>query len=102
MAKPAGQPAAPRVKSEPAAKGQPAVKPAAKKPAVVEGIGINELAADLNRTPKSVRASIRRVKGGAQVGQGGRYRWTSKSDPEYKSLLKELSAVKTSEETVDA
>lgn len=75
-------------------------KPAVKKPAttekpavkaVVEGVGIKDLAADLGKEPRSVRASIRRLKGGAQVGQGGRYSWASKSDPEYKELLSELS-----------
>jgi hypothetical protein len=88
-------------KEKPAVK-QPASKPAAKKPATTEkaidkGVGLKDLAADLgDKDPKTVRARIRRIKGGAQVGQGGRYRWESKSDPEYKELLKELT-VKESE-----
>jgi hypothetical protein len=65
-------------------------EPAKEKPAKPAGVGIHELAADLGRTPRSVRASIRRIKGGPQVGQGGRYSWNSKTDPAYKSLLKEL------------
>lgn len=69
-------------------------KPAAEesKPAVAPGVGITELSAALGRTPKSVRASIRRMKGGAQVGQGGRYRWESEKDPEYVKLLADLQA----------
>ena len=63
-------------------------KPAAKPAATAEGgVTLKDLAADLNKDPKSVRAAIRRHKGGAQVGQGGRYRWASKSDPEYKELV---------------
>lgn len=66
-------------------------KPAAKKPALAEGVGIKDLAADLGgKDVKTVRARIRRIKGGAQVGQGGRYRWDSKADPEYKELLTKL------------
>ena len=60
---------------------KPAEKPAAEKPAVKEGITLKDLASELGRDPKAVRASIRRIKGGAQVGQGGRYHWDSKSDP---------------------
>lgn len=82
------------------AKGKPAStkKPAAKKPATQDkvGVGITELAADLGRDPRSVRASIRRMKGGAQVGRGGRYSWKSKSDPKYKAMLKDLQAPTTS------
>ena len=67
---------------------KPAEKPAAK-PAVKNegGVTLKDLAADLGRDPKSVRAAIRRNKGGAQVGQGGRYHWGSKADPEYKELI---------------
>lgn len=88
------------VKEKPAVK-KPASKPAATKPATTEkaidkGVGLKDLAADLDKPEKAVRARIRRIKGGAQVGQGGRYRWESKSDPEYKELLKELT-VKESE-----
>lgn len=79
-------------KTKPATKQvKPAVKkPATEKPAVVKGVGIKELAADLDRTPKSVRAAIRRIKGGPQVGKGGTYNWPSKSSAEYKALLKQL------------
>ena len=82
---------------------KPAVKPAAKEvePAVAPGVGITELSATLGRTPKSVRASIRRIKGGAQVGQGGRYRWDSETDPEYVSLLAELQAPSKADEDED-
>jgi len=76
---------------KPAAKEKPAVK------ATVSGVGIKELAADLGKEPRTVRASIRRLKGGAQVGQGGRYHWESKSDPEYKELLDSLSKSSKSE-----
>lgn len=69
---------------------KPASKPAASKPAVTEGVTLKDLAKDLGREPKSVRAAIRRIKGGAQVGQGGRYSWTSKDSKEYKDLLAEL------------
>lgn len=86
-----------KTKTKPADTEQPATKqPASKeKPATKRaegGVGIKELAADLGSNPKSVRARIRRFKGGAQVGQGGRYNWASKSDPEYKALLKELTS----------
>lgn len=83
-------------KAKPATKDKPATKskPANAKPASQDGIGIKELAADLEREPRAVRAAIRRLKGGAQVGQGGRYSWKSKSDPEYVSLRKELSTPK--------
>lgn len=66
---------------------KPAEKPATKQEG---GVTLKDLAADLGRDPKSVRAAIRRHKGGAQVGQGGRYRWNSKSDPEYKELVAAL------------
>lgn len=69
---------------------KPAVKPAAEEPAAQEGVVLKDLAADLGRDPKSVRAAIRRLKGGAQVGQGGRYRWDSKSDPAYVEILTAL------------
>ena len=68
-------------------------KPAAEQPAVDPGVGIKELSTLLGRTPKSVRASIRRLKGGAQVGQGGRYRWDSTEDPDFKDLVTKLSKV---------
>jgi hypothetical protein len=69
--------------TKPATKGQkPAEKPA--------GIGIKEVAAKLGRDEKSLRASIRRVRGGAQVGKGGRYEWKSFSDPDLVKLFKEL------------
>jgi len=86
---------------------KPATKPAAKKPAktekpavkeAVSGVGLKDLAADLGKDPKTVRARIRRLKGGAQVGQGGRYHWDSKSDPDYKALVAELSKSKETAE----
>jgi hypothetical protein len=67
-------------------------KPAVAKPAAPEGVGIKELAKDLNRTPKSVRAAIRRLKGGPQVGKGGRYHFESKKDPAYQDLFKALAS----------
>lgn len=70
---------------------KPATKPAAKQPAVDKGVGIKELSDALGRTPKSVRASIRKLRGGAQVGQGGRYRWDSTEDPDFKALLNDLN-----------
>jgi len=78
------------------AKEQPAktAKPATTKPAADTGVGIKELAATLGRTPKSTRASIRRLRGGAQVGQGGRYRWDSTEDPDFKDLVSKLSSSK--------
>jgi hypothetical protein len=79
---------------------QPAEKPAAKSEKPAAGVGIAELAHDLGRDPKAVRAAIRRLRGGAQVGQGGRYEWSSKTDPDYKQLLTELSA-KKGKETVE-
>lgn len=83
--------------TKPAAQKKPAAKPAVKKPAgektvEPEGVGIKELAAKLNRDPKSVRASIRRLKGGAQVGRGGRYRWESEADPAFVELYDKLSS----------
>lgn len=90
--------------SKPASETKPAAKkPAAKeKPAAREnppGVGIKDLASDLGTDNfKAVRARIRRFKGGAQVGQGGRYRWDSKSDPEYKELVKGLKAGVKSDE----
>lgn len=87
---------------------KPASKPAAEKPAASEkpakqkvegGVGIKDLAADLGaKDTKTVRARIRRLRGGAQVGQGGRYHWDSKSDPDYKELLKELSPKQSGKE----
>lgn len=78
---------------KPAAKGKkPATgkaKPATKKPAD-KGIGIAEVAKKLNMTPKSLRAAIRRKRGGAQVGKGQQYRWTSFADKDLVKLMKEL------------
>ncbi len=79
--------------TQPAAK--PAAKPAEPKPA--EGVTLKDLAAMLQRNPKSVRAAIRRIKGGAQVGQGGRYHWASTSDPEFVELLGKLKGEKKEE-----
>lgn len=76
------------------------VKPATEKPAAPEGVGIKELATDLNRNPKSVRAAIRRLRGGGpQVGKGGRYTWKSRKDPAYVEVFKALS---TKQEKADA
>jgi hypothetical protein len=71
-----------------------AKQPATKQPAADTGVGIKELSAALGRTPKSTRASIRRLRGGAQVGQGGRYRWDSTEDPDFQELLTKLSTSK--------
>lgn len=88
-------------KAKPAKGDKPATaKPA--KPASQDGIGIKELAADLEKEPRAVRAAIRRLKGGAQVGQGGRYTWKSKSDPEYVALRKELSTPKVAVKEEDS
>lgn len=71
---------------------KPADKPANEKPANDGGVTLKDLATDLGgKDPKALRARIRKLKGGAQVGQGGRYRWNNKSDPEYKELLAQLS-----------
>jgi hypothetical protein len=74
-------------------KEQPAKKtqPAKEKPATDTGVGIKELSAVLGRSPKSVRAAIRRLRGGPQVGQGGRYRWDSVEDPDFKELVTALT-----------
>jgi hypothetical protein len=69
-------------------------QPATKQPAAEAGVGIKELSAALGRTPKSTRASIRRLRGGAQVGQGGRYRWDSTEDPDFQDLVTKLSSSK--------
>lgn len=81
------------------ARKQPATKtqPAATKPATQEGVGVKRLAEIVGRTPKSVRASIRRIKGGAQVGQGGRYHWDSEKDPEFMELVAKLTSSTASE-----
>jgi hypothetical protein len=77
-----------------AAKPAATKQPAAKQPAADTGVGIKELSAALGRTPKSTRASIRRLRGGAQVGQGGRYRWDSTEDPDFQDLVTKLSSSK--------
>jgi hypothetical protein len=84
-----------RATKQPAAE-KPAVtnEPATKEAKVDTGVGIKELSAILGRTPKSTRASIRRLRGGAQVGQGGRYRWDSVEDPDFKDLLDNLNPKK--------
>lgn len=66
-------------------------KPAAKSEKPAQGVTLKDLASDVDRTPKSVRAAIRRHLGGAQVGQGGRYSWPSKKDKQYQELVKVLS-----------
>jgi hypothetical protein len=77
---------------------QPAKQPAKEQPAADNGVGIKALSSILGRTDKSVRASIRRLRGGAQVGQGGRYRWDSVEDPDFKDLVAKLSASKDEDE----
>jgi len=68
------------------------VKPATDEQKPATGVGIKDLAADLGRDPRSTRAAIRRLKGGAQVGKGKRYVWPSKSDKGYKELVTALKA----------
>jgi hypothetical protein len=72
-------------------------KPATKEAKVDTGVGIKELSSILGRTPKSTRASIRRLRGGAQVGQGGRYRWDSVEDPDFKALVNDLTPKATTD-----
>jgi hypothetical protein len=67
-------------------------QPAETEPAVKEGFGIKDLAADLGKSEKATRAAIRRHLGGAQVGQGGRYHWDSKEDAQYVELLSALGS----------
>lgn len=76
-----------RATKQPAAEAKPATKEAK----TDAGVGIKELSAILGRTPKSTRASIRRLRGGAQVGQGGRYRWDSVEDPDFQALVNDLT-----------
>lgn len=83
-----------RAKTQPATKPAVNEQPATKEAKVDTGVGIKELSAILGRTPKSTRASIRRLRGGAQVGQGGRYRWDSVEDPDFKALVDELTPKK--------
>jgi transposase-like protein len=68
-----------------------ASKPAATESATEMGVGIKRLAEIVGRNPKSVRASIRRLRGGAQVGQGGRYSWPSEKDADFQELVTKLS-----------
>jgi hypothetical protein len=73
-------------------------KPATQKPAVAKkaeskGITLKDVAEKLNRDPKSVRASIRRILGGAQVGKGKRYLWSSWDDKQLKALMSDLTKV---------
>lgn len=63
-------------------KAQPAEQPAT-------GKTVKDLAKALGRDPKSVRAAIRRLRGGgAQVGRGNRYNFDEK---EYGELMDSLS-----------
>jgi pyruvate/2-oxoglutarate dehydrogenase complex dihydrolipoamide acyltransferase (E2) component len=71
---------------------KPAAKPAAEKPAVAEGLTLRDLAEKVGKDPKAVRRQIRKIRGGAQVGQGGRYHWTSESDPDFKELVVKLTS----------
>jgi hypothetical protein len=86
-----------RTKKQPASKQPAATKPAkAEKPA--EGsVSLKDLAEFLNREPKSLRASIRRIMGGPQVGKGGRYSWTSWDDEELKDLIGNLTKASANE-----
>ena len=78
---------------KPAATKKPAVaKPAASKPAAGNGVTLSMVAEKLGRDPKSVRASIRRIRGGSQVGRGSRYGWTSWKDSDLVDLMKELGS----------
>ena len=75
---------------------KPATKPAVKKPATKQvrkkgTVGIKDIAAKLDRDEKSVRASIRRILGGPQVGKGGRYSWSSWDDKQLKKLMADLT-----------
>jgi hypothetical protein len=70
---------------------QPATKPASDDTTASTGVGIKELAEKLQRDPKSVRASIRRLNGGPVVGQGGRYHWESEEDPAFVAILEKLT-----------
>lgn len=67
-------------------------KPASKetKPAEQPATGktVKDLAKALGRDPKSVRAAIRRLRGGPQVGRGNRYNFDEK---EYGELMDALS-----------
>lgn len=78
-------------------KQKPAVeaKPATTEQKPATGVGIKDLAADLGRDPRSTRAAIRRLRGGAQVGKGKRYVWASKSDKDYKALVAALKGKAT-------
>jgi hypothetical protein len=93
------QPAA-KTRKQPA-KGE-AKQPATKQPAVKQGVGIKEMASDLGRSEKSVRGSIRRLRGGAQVGQGGRYSWPSRKDSDYVEIVKALTSSNKEDETEKA
>lgn len=70
-------------------------KPAATKPAAKPAnkeVTLQDVADKLGVTDtKSLRARIRRIKGGgSQVGKGGRYGWKSFNDPSLKALMKQL------------
>lgn len=83
-----------KTKKPAASKPAASEKPAATTPATEQGVGIKELSAIVGKNPKSVRAAIRRLKGGAQVGQGGRYKWDSTEDPAFVELVSQLSGNK--------
>jgi hypothetical protein len=77
---------------KPARKAQKPKRPAAQQKTKQPNVSLADVAAKLGVSDqKSLRARIRRIRGGAQVGKGGRYGWNSFSDPDLKSLLKELS-----------
>lgn len=78
-------------------------KPAEKEQKPASGVNINDLAADLGgRSPKSVRAALRKINGGKLPEGVNRYGWPSKSDKGYKDTLKKLSEKAPTSEKADA
>lgn len=71
-------------------------KPADKKPAkgtkpakpASGTMTLKDIAAQVGKDPKAVRAKIRKARGGAQVGQGGRYTFTANEAKEVLALFK--------------
>lgn len=76
-------------------------KPATNEPAAKSGVGVKELAKAVGRNEKSVRAAIRRIKGGPQVGQGGRYHWDSENDADFVALKEAMTSPRTTEKADD-
>lgn len=71
---------------------KPAAQPAKAEVEVKAGLTLKDLAEKVGKDPKAVRRQIRKIKGGPQVGQGGRYHWESEKDPEFVELLSALTA----------